>query len=101
MSCFNSYYSHKLYQQQVEVDNRYCGSDADPGVSYLDAAAIREAHVILQKFPSTSPIPHYIVFCGFLINFSMITLLCLTFFPVYSREIKLFYHTSDSLLQGD
>ena len=25
----------------------------------------------------------------------------LRFFPVSSREIKLFYHTSDSLLQGD
>ena len=34
-------------------------------------------------------------------NFSMITLLCRTFFPVSSRGNKRFYHTSDSLLQGD
>ena len=67
-------------------------------MSHLDAAAIREAHVILQKFPSTSPTPHYIVFREFLINFSMITLLCLTFFPVYSREIKLLHNMLHNML---
>ena len=60
--------------------------------------------LVYKSFP---PPPHllnymmYIVFYGYFIIVSMITLLCLTFFPMSSREIKLFYHTSDSLLQGD